>query len=280
MFTILVVFLIILGAIMLWFTIPYSPIKNEFQKDITNQISENHLQTKDEVFTEEDFSHLPNPIKQYIRKSGYIGKSKMSYMKIVFNAANFKQSKNIPDLLIDYTQYNFVYNPARFALIESNIYSIPFEGYDSYQNNKGSMKGIIAKTFQLFNQTGVNMDKSALVTFLAESLFVPTSILQQYITFEEVSIYEVKATISYNNITASGIFTFNEQYEMISFTTNDRAITNDDGSMEYIPWSAICSEYKFNENGIKHPGKFQAFWNYPNENLKYFDGKISEISYK
>lgn len=74
------------------------------------------------------------------------------------------------------------------------------------------------------------------------------------------------------------VFTFNEQYEMISFITNDRAATGTDGSMEYIPWSAICSDYKSSENGIKHPTKFQAVWNYPDEDFVYFDGIISEVT--
>ena len=61
---------------------------------------------------------------------------------------------------------------------------------------------------------------------------------------EEISDFEVRATISYKGQTASGIFTFNEQYEMISFTTNDRAVAGTDGIMEYIPWSAICNDYQ------------------------------------
>jgi hypothetical protein len=60
----------------------------------------------------------------------------------------------------------------------------------------------------------------------------------------EKSEFEVRATISYKGQTANGIFTFNEQYELISFTTNDRAITGTDGSMEYVPWSAICKDYQ------------------------------------
>ncbi len=60
---------------------------------------------------------------------------------------------------------------------------------------------------------------------------------------------------------------------------NDRAVTNSDGTMEYIPWSAICGEYKYLDTGIKHPTKFQAVWNYPDSDFSYFDGFISEISY-
>lgn len=123
------------------------------------------------------------------------------------------------------------------------------------------------------------MDKACLATFLAESLFAPTILLQDYITFEKIDDFEVRASITCGGQTASGIFTFNEKYEMISFTTNDRAVAGMDGSMEYVPWSALCSDYQISLNGIKYPTKFQAVWNYPDGDFVYFNGVISEVSY-
>ena len=203
----------------------------------------------------------------------------MSYLKMEYRDVAFSQGRNGPVLTIDYTQYNFVHKPCRMALIDSRMFGIPFEGYDSYQNGRGSMKGVIAKAIPLFDQTGADMDQACLATFLAESFFAPTILLQDYITFEEISDFEVRAAITYGGQSASGIFTFNEQYEMISFTTNDRAAAGTDGSTEYIPWSAICSDYQSSENGIKYPTKFQAVWNYPDEDFVYFDGVIYDVAY-
>lgn len=279
MFIVLGIFLVIAGALVIWFNISYSPVKKEFQNDISALMIENQLAIDDEVFTEKDFSHLPIAIQRYIENCGYIGTQKMSYLKLEYHNVDFSQGKDRPTLKIDYTQYNFINEPCRMALIDSSMFGIPFEGYDYYQNGTGGMKGVIAKAITLFDQTGADMDKACLATFLAESLFAPTILLQDYITFEEINNFEVRATINYKGQMASGIFTFNEQYEMISFTTNDRAVAGTDGSMEYVPWSAICNDYQFSQNGIKYPTKFQAVWNYPYEDFVYFDGLISEVSY-
>ncbi len=279
MFTAIGVLLVLIGMILLWFHIPYSPVKRGFQNDINALVSENQLRTNNEVFTEEDFISLPVAIQKYVQGCGYIGTPKMSYLKMKYNDVAFSQDKNRPTLTIDYTQYNFINEPCRMALIDSSMFGIPFEGYDYYQNGTGGMKGVIAKAITLFNQTGADMDKACLATFLAESLFAPAILLQNYITFEEISDYETKATITYGGQTASGIFTFNEQYEMISFTTKDRAVAGTDGSMKYIPWSALCGDYQVSANGIKYPSKFQAIWNEPDGDFLYFDGVISEIAY-
>ncbi len=279
MYIVIGVLLVLIGTILIWFHIPYSPIKRDFQNDIDALMSENQLQTSNKVFTEEDFNNLPAAIQKYLQNCGYIGTPKMSYLKMKYHDVDFSQGKDRPALTIDYTQYNFVSEPCRMAFVDSSMFGIPFEGYDYYQNGTGGMKGVIAKAVTLFDQTGADMNKACLATFLAESLFAPTILLQDYITFEEISEFEVQATISYKGQTASGIFTFNEQYKLISFTTNDRAITGTDGSMEYVPWSAICKDYQLASNGVKYPTKFQAVWNYPDGDFVYFDGSISEISY-
>ena len=279
MLAVIGVMLLFVGVIVAWFYIPYSPVKSDFQKDVGTLISENQVRTDNGVFAKKDFRDLPVAIQKYIEGCGYIGTPKMSYLKMEYRNVDFAQGKNGPSLKIDYTQYNFINKPCRLALIDSSMFGIPFEGYDSYQDGIGSMKGVIAKTITLFNQTGADMDKACLATFLAESLFAPTILLQDYITFEEISTHKIRATITYGGQVASGIFTFNELYEMISFTTNDRAVAGTDGSMEYIPWSAICNNYQLASNGIKYPTRFQAVWNYQDGDFVYFDGVISEMSY-
>lgn len=306
------VFLILILLLIVWFKIPYSPLKSKFQremdamtvnvsgrkeiisgkkKSLTDEncpgetLTDNTLTDKTHsggtginvAYTEEEFSHLPMALKQYVKNCGYIGKPKISCFKLEYHDVDFMQSMDGPKLKIDYAQYNFVETPCRMALIESSMFGIPFEGCDYYQNGTGGMKGVLGKVFTLFDQRGEAMDQSGLVTFLAESLFAPDIFLQDYISFEEISDYEVKAVITYKGQTASGIFHFNEQYEMTSFTTNDRAITLSDGRMEYVPWSAVCGDYVTYENGIKYPGRLLAVWNYPDKDFVYFDGTIDAV---
>lgn len=270
---------VLAGVLMIWFNISYSPLKKQFQNAVASLAGNNKLPGGSEAFKEEDLKGLPSAVQKYIENCGYIGTPKMSYLKMEYRDVDFSQGRNGATLTIDYTQYNFVNEPCRVALIDSRMFGVPFEGYDYYENGSGGMKGVIAKVITLFDQRGQDMDKACLATFLAESLFVPSVLLQDYITFDEIGDFEVRATITYGGQTASGIFTFNEQYEMISFTTNDRAATGTDGSVEYIPWTALCGEYRLSENGIKHPTKFQAVWNYSDGDFTYFDGAISEVSY-
>ena len=91
MFTALCVLLFIVGAMLIWFNISYSPVKKQFQNDIAALLAENQLSVDNEIFTEKDFSHLPTAIQKYIENCGYIGTQKMSYLKMEYNNVDFLQ---------------------------------------------------------------------------------------------------------------------------------------------------------------------------------------------
>ena len=54
----------------------------------------------------------------------------MTYMKATFKKVDFKILEN-KTIKIDYTQFNFVEKPERFAYIDSSLYGIPFEAEQS-----------------------------------------------------------------------------------------------------------------------------------------------------
>ena len=268
------VLLIIIGIIIVFFNVSYSKTRTEFTEISGNLIAKADRETG--VFAEEDIADLPLPVQNYFRYCGYIGAPKMSHIKAMHRNVDFSFGKDKPAIKIDYTQYNFANEPIRIAYIDSSMYGIPFEGLDSYIDGAGSMKGVIAKLFTLFNQTGEAMDKASLVTYLSECLIIPNVALQDYVIWEEIDDLHAKATISYYGISASGTFTFNEKGEMLSFTTDDREVISTDGTSEKVKWSAVCSEYE-KTNGIKKPSVFQAIWHYDDGDLIYFDGKDTVI---
>ena len=199
---------------------------------------------------------------------------------IKFKDVDFQMDANSNKTIkIDYTQYNFVERPDRFAYIDSSVMGIPFEGYDSFINGKGSMKGVLAKVITLFNQKGKFMDKACLVTHLSESLIIPTAALQDYVTWESIDDTHAKATSTYYGMTVSGVFTFDENGAMLSFRTSDRLVSNPDGTVRKADWSAICKDY-VETNGIKHPSCLQAIWHFEEGDDLYFDGNSVSLEYK
>lgn len=268
----ILIFLIV--GIIIWFLIPYSPVKSEFEQLKTKQSFE--IKSKAEIFTKEDVAKLPEPWQRYFETCGFIGQPKMSNIKIFHNDVDFILSSR--RLKIKSIQYNSADQPERVAFIDAHLYGIPFEGIDAYQDSLGSMKGVIAKVITLFYQKGEAMNKSSLVNCLAESFLLPTFLLQDFLHWEIIDEKNVKGTITYYGILVSGIFTFDENGFLERFTTNDRIYVDTKGNERQVKWSAICGDYR-EVNGIMQPKSLKAIWHLPEGDLVYFDGHNILIQY-
>lgn len=271
--------LIVIGGISAVFIIGEdTKMKKMFLSEVQTELEK--CKASNELFTEKDIENLPQPVQRYFRYCGYIGKEKMSSAKFVWKAVNFKLGVDKPWGKIKYQQYNFVTEPGRIAYIYSRMFGvIPFEGKDQYLNGKGNMIGKLFKKITLFDVKGEEINVSAAVTYLSESLVVPTCALQKYITWESIDQNHVKGIIEYKGIKAEGIFTFNDRGEYIRFVTDTRYMDSGKGSSEKHKWTAEISDY-IDSKGIKIPSKLKGIWNLPKGDYEYFNGIITEIIYK
>jgi hypothetical protein len=268
--------MVLILGIAVWFSIPYSPMKSDFWQ-LSNKQNED-LQAMNQVFTEEEITSLPAPLQRYFRNGGFIGKTKMLNMKLTHKDVDFILSSSMPVLNIQCVQFNSAVIPERLALIDTRLYGIPFEGLDAYQSGIGSMKGVIAKGITLFHQTGEAMNMSSLVNCLAESLLMPNMALQNFMSWESIDENKVRGTISYYDISASGIFTFDETGMLTDFSTDDRLYVDTDGNIRNVPWSAVCGDYH-EVDGMMQPRALKAVWHLPEGDLVYFDGHDTFVEY-
>jgi hypothetical protein len=252
-------------------------MKKVFLSEVNNELGNSKVSS--DVFKEEDISKLPEPVQRYFRYCGYIGKEKMSNARFVWDDVNFKMSVDKPWIKIKYDQYNFVTEPARLAYIYSKMFGIlPFEGNDKYLKGKGNMVGTLLKKITVFNVTGDEINVSAAVTYLSESLVVPNCALQKFIKWETIDKNHAKGIIEYYGIKTEGIFTFNDKGEMTKFETDNRYMDTGNGKSEKHKWTADLSNY-IEKNGIKIPSKLKGIWNLPGGDYEYFNGTIIEILY-
>jgi hypothetical protein len=263
----------IIALIILFFVLPYSPTKSAFNKEIEELKKE---KVTEDILTIEDIEGLPKPVQGFYVKQGYIGKPKSNYVRIQCKNVTFVMDKK--NLKMDSDQYNFVSEPSRIAFMKSSLFGIPFEGRDRFVNGEGSMKGVLAKLFTLFNQTGKNMDTACLATYLSEILFIPAAALNDSVVWEPISDTQAKAKITHKGITASGIFNFNKKGEFISYDTDDREMIGADGKGKKEKWTAYCSGYKM-KNGLRTPTHVHATWHLEDGDLVYFKSDEVQLSY-
>ncbi|MBY0010744.1 DUF6544 family protein [Paenibacillus typhae] len=265
------------AAVLVFWQIPYSGTRAEFQKLASGLTTGEPAAAA--VFTAEDWTPLPPPVRRYFETAGFTAYPKMSAMQAEFRKVKFSLGPGKAMITIGYNQVNSVARTGRIAFIDAKLYGIPFQGLDTYVEGTGGMKGVLGKAFTLFNQRGAEMDQACLVTFLSEALLLPSAALQSYITWKPIDNLHAEATISRYGSTASGIFTFRENGECQSFTTNDRTAVGMDGSRQKVRWSAYMDDYSIID-GIRQPTRLRAVWHYDEGDLVYFDSDNLLIEYR
>lgn len=272
---ILGIILLLVSILVIYFNVPYSRLKTNF-KDYLVASEENINENKKSVkYALED---LPQSMQNFYSYTKLVNKVSSNHVSFNFKDADFVNIEMNKTLKIDYSEHIFGDVPARFAFIDSSLYGIPFQGLDSFINGEGGMKGVVAKNITLFNQRGEEMNKAALVTWLAEIIFMPSQLLSGDVDIKEIDKNTVGVSITYDNIKASGIYKFLDSGELVEFTTDDRALIYNDRRLEHRKWSALYEDYK-NNGDLLLPNRLKSKWHFDNEDIIYFDGTDIEYTF-
>lgn len=273
---ILVFIIVVILVLFLIFTFFPSKMEIEFLSDV--EILKKEKEYTDELIKEEDFKDLPSTLKEYIKRSGFIGKPKMNGMDMMFNSVDFKLGKDKSRMKLSYNLKESALSPKRIAFMKGSMFGVPFYGYDAYLNEKVHMAGELGKVIPLFKDTQEGLKKGILLEYISESIFMPTSLKKGYLKFEEIEDKKVKCTITHNKVTADAILTFNDNYELVKLEAiRPRALDN--GTSEETPWEVTLEDYKTNSDGIKLPTHLKVQWDLMDGPLVYFDGAIDKVEF-
>lgn len=230
------------------------------------------------VITEEDIAGLPAPVKKYFRRCNFIGQTKMWNGRIEWKEAAIKRSQDGGWTSLECVQYNFVPEPARLVYLNAAMRGIvPFDGRDKYQDGIGNMYIRVMNMIEVENAVGREMDQSSLVTILAETMMLPSYIVQPYVQWRDVDSLTADATLTWNSISVSGRFFFNEHGEYIRFETNDR-FHSSGGVHKNYPWYVTAADYR-DFGGFYQPAIITATWITDEGEYQYWNGEIGSITY-
>ena len=273
----LIILVLIATLIVIYFMIPYSKLKSTFNKQVEKERVKNSDEEK--ILDEEMIQALPEQLKRFYNDAGYIGKSQSTEMKMYCREAEFVMDTHTnKPMSIHYTEEVFA-NPARLAFIDARLYGIPFQGLDQYVEGKGSMRGVIAKNIQLFNVTGKEMDEAALATWLCEAILLPKAMLNERLQWQQIDEDRVGVTLEEEGLIVSVINEFDEEGKLVSATTDNRGITESDGSLTPMRWRIVFHQYE--QLGDYYlPRGVKAMWQQEGGDVVYFDSNKADYLFQ
>jgi len=251
-----------------------------FQKLIqqeTNQLLGQNVSQEIKLVRESDLKDLPEPVKNWLRKSGMLGKafvqtgrvSQIAEMQMKANQQNWMTAKAI--------QYTTIDEPAFIWSVDVKMNSIVhFHGRDKFEDGKGEMLIKMNSLFNIVNEHGDKLDEGTLQRYLGEMVWFPSMALSSYISWEEINDKSAKATMSYMGTQGSGTFYFNDKGDATKFTAM-RYQGNEPKAKRQL-WSMNISDYKVFE-GIKVPAKMTSTWKMDEKDWTWLKLEVTDIKY-
>lgn len=275
-------FLYILSAIAVliaWLTFLSGHLWREYQREVRKALALEPV-SADEILTQEDIQHLPEPVQNYLIYVGAIGREKVHNMSV---AADGEMDMNINAgwTPVKVFQHNFFGGRlTRLCYINAKVYKLPTYALHTYTDKIASMRVKPAGLFKVVDAKGPEMRVSDTITLLNDMcIFAPAALIDDRITWESVDDITVKATFTTSFCTVTAILYFNKTGELINFTSEDRYYLENDGSYQKVKWSTPVRDYR-EINGLRLISYGEAIWNLPGGDYSYFKfTNIKKIHY-
>lgn len=229
------------------------------------------------AITEEEVLLLPDIIQNWLRKSHVIGKPMPASVHVI-QKGSMRTDAHSDWMPFEAEQY-FTIDPPGFvwnATIHTDKF-IDIVGRDKYENGKGNMLIKAASLITIANSRGNEVDQGTLIRYMAEMAWFPQAAVSDYLDWEQIDNSHARVTMSYNGVTASGIYTFNKDGFPIGFEAERFGDFNGKYSKE--TWSVTTTGYKY-FNGMPIGNASEVTWKLKEGDFTWLKLVITEIDYK
>lgn len=228
------------------------------------------------IVEQKDLEGLPAPVQKWLENSQVVGQERISTVRL--KQTGVMRTKPDQSWMPFQAEQYFVTEEPGF-IWNAKINAAPMfhiAGRDKYIKGHGNMLIKILSLFTIGDATGKEMDQGTMLRYLAEMMWFPSATLNDYIKWEEIDEKSAQVTMSYQGVTASAIFVFNENGDIDSFSSKRYGEFGGQYSLE--TWSGSVKELKVMD-GIRIPTKGEITWELETGDFTWLEWEIADIEY-
>lgn len=224
---------------------------------------------------------LPAPVQRYFRAALKDGQPMIASVKVT-HAGEFSMSETEPkwvpftsDQAVVTRRPGFDWDARMRMAPGVNVFV-----HDAYVAGEGILHAALLGLVTVANLRGTpEAAQGELMRFFAEAAWYPTALLpSQGVRWEAVGDTSAKATIRDGDVTATLLFRFDEEGLIGSMRAEARGRAVN-GTVVPTPWECRVWSYEV-RNGMRIPLEGEVAWQFPEDPLPYWRGRITEIAYE
>ncbi|GAB4048958.1 DUF6544 family protein [Spirosoma litoris] len=238
------------------------------------------IMTKDwedrSVITTSMLTGLPMPVQKWLTASGVVGKERVHTVRLRQHGL-MRTSPDGAWMPTEAEQYIDVDKPGFVWKADVKLLSfLPLSGVDKFVNGKGNMLIKALSFVPIVNESNPKIDQGELLRYLSEMCWYPSAALSPYVSWKPVDATHALAIITYEGLTASAIFAFDNQHKLISVAA--KRYKGSDAQSKLENWFIPARVWK-SMNGILIPVKGDVMWQLASGDFTYYQWEITDIAY-
>jgi uncharacterized protein DUF6544 len=227
---------------------------------------------------EADLMPLPAPIRVYLERAGVVGTPHVHNFHARLHGG-IRSRPNATFLSVRTEQMSFMYERARLFHLESSLMGIPIEALHLYIDESATMQVRVARTFDVVDARGPEMNRSETVTFFNDMcVFAPASLVDAQVEWAEIDRRSIKGTFKNAGNTISAVLSFDEEGDLVNFASDDRYQSSDGKAYKNIRWSTPIGDYR-DFGGVRIASRGQGVWHEDYGEFVYLEIEVDAIEY-
>lgn len=228
------------------------------------------------AITLDSIGNLPVSVQKWLVRSNVIGTEKVQRVRLR-QQGMMRSKPNSKWMNMEAEQYITIDNPGFLwrASIDAG-FCITINGRDQFKDGHGTMLITVLNAITITDSDGREIDQGAMMRYLAEIIWSPSTALRDYIRWEYVTEDSARATMQLGDQVVSGVFTFNRRGDVMGFEGKRYGDFNDQYSLE--TWHIDITGYK-DFNGYRIAHKSEVIWKLKSGDFKWLKLEVTDLEY-
>ena len=234
------------------------------------------------LVTEADLAPLPALVAAYIRRSGAVGRRRVTGFRAQIHG-RIRAAADSPWMVFTGEQVNtYGDEPSRLFFIDATMRGVPVDVLHTYVGSTATMQIKVASLVPLANASGPEMDQAETVTVFNDlCLLAAAALVDAPVCWQPVDNRHVRGTFTHGEHTVSAVLAFDDYGELTDFVSDDRLRASQDGTRFTAQrWSTPVRHYRtFDARRVVSSGEGHWHAPQPEGEVTYLEFNLDDLIY-
>ena len=234
------------------------------------------------LLTLQDLVDLPAPLAAYVRRSGAVGRERVTSFEAAFHG-RIRSGPTRAWMPFTGRQVNtFGPRPQRVFIMDATRSGLPVTILHQFGNATATMRARVLSVVPVVNAAGPEMDRGETVTVFNDLVVLaPGAIIDAPVRWTPIDANHVRGDYTDSGQIVSAVLTFNADHDLVDFVSHDRSRASSDGTT-FTPqtWSTPLSEHR-DRDGRRVLAIGEGRWAAPRPegSFAYIEFHLDDIAY-